>query len=273
MVIVVLSCDQFTLEQLATLYNQARSDYLVPMQMTEHSMASYITHYDVLLEASIVALDEPSGMPVGILMVGHRDERAWITRLGVHPEFRQHRASRTMLGYALEQARSDRLRSVQLEFISGNEPAHRLFKGIGFTVKRPLIVLERSLLKVQSSQPFRVERDVDWIIGNLQTRTDEPTWIEETTSLLNIGSLSAIVLDEQRWLIHHVGNILMHYVFVPDLPEQDYETLLQCLHHPYPNHAAKVENIVPAHPAWVSGAFSRLGYQVAFERIEMELVL
>jgi hypothetical protein len=123
------------------------------------------------------------------------------------------------------------------------------------------------------SQTYPLITDPNWLMPRLQARDDEPSWVEETASLLNVGALEAIVLDEQRWLIYHRGEVLMHFVFAPHMALDDYAALLTCLHHTYSNHKAKIENIVPHHPAWLAGVLTRLGYTIAFERIEMELPL
>ena len=77
----------FSIGQLTTIYNQARADYLVPMQTTVEQLGRYIFQYDVMLEKSWVALDGSEF--AGLIMLGVRGKRGWVTRLGVDPHFRR----------------------------------------------------------------------------------------------------------------------------------------------------------------------------------------
>ena len=57
----LIPASQFTIEQLAAIYNQTRVDYMVPMPMNAARLAEYIATYDVKLEHSLVAWVAGSG--------------------------------------------------------------------------------------------------------------------------------------------------------------------------------------------------------------------
>ena len=79
----LVPASQFTIEQLTAIYNQTRVDYMVPMPMNVARLAEYIATYDVDLDHSLVAMQ--GSELLGVAMLGMREGRAWITRLGVLP--------------------------------------------------------------------------------------------------------------------------------------------------------------------------------------------
>ena len=137
----IVTADHYTFEQLTEAYNQTRVDYLVPMPMNVARLREYAHAYDVNLAHSCVAVDEVNMLGLG--MLGVRDGRTWITRLGVLPSGR-----RRGIGNAIMEAlvgRSEELcvDAIWLEVIAGNTPAHELFHKFGFTETRDLIVARR----------------------------------------------------------------------------------------------------------------------------------
>ena len=81
MTIELISAAKFTIQELTDLYNQTRVDYLVPMPMSAERLAEYIRDFDVDLARSCVAR-AAHGQVLGLGMLGVRDDKAWITRLG-----------------------------------------------------------------------------------------------------------------------------------------------------------------------------------------------
>jgi len=135
-------CSQYTFVELADIYNQSRVDYIVPMPMNAKRMEAYVRSYDVHLDASVVVFDS-AGLTAGIGMLGLRGDRAWITRVGVIPERRGNHLGRYLMDTLIENARTRACRTVQLEVIKGNAPAHRLFLKLGFRETRELLVIRR----------------------------------------------------------------------------------------------------------------------------------
>ena len=79
----ILLADSFTFEELTEAYNQTRVDYVVPMPMNVAKLREYVRVYDVSLNHSVVAIGED--LMLGLGMLGVRQNRCWITRLGVLP--------------------------------------------------------------------------------------------------------------------------------------------------------------------------------------------
>src|SRR5687768_4361711 len=136
----LISAGNYDWDALTALYNHTRSDYLVPMQMTPDRMAEYARIYDVSLDHSFVALDDSSEQ-VGIGMLSLRPGRAWITRLGVLPSQRGKGTARRSVDALIGAAWDAGVDLIQLEYITGNEAAGRLFTSAGFTPIGGLVVL------------------------------------------------------------------------------------------------------------------------------------
>lgn len=268
----------YTDHELAEIYNQTRVDYIVPMPMNARRMREYIEHYDIDLEASAVSFygDDVTGL----IMLGLRDERAWVTRLGVVPEARKRRMGSFLMDTLLHQARQHGATQVQLEVIKGNLPAHRLFTKYGFEETRDLLVIRRPPGILQNPPPLTnatiTDLDSSDIATCLEKRPAGASWVEETPSLLNAGSLHGYQLTlptgESGWLAFHSKPFqIAHIVFdaTPNAYDDIILTLLHHLHSVNANKDTKTENVPVNNPAW--SLYQQMGYVESFARIEMIL--
>src|SRR5690242_6280674 len=135
----LVPASNFSADELAEIYNAGRVDYIVPMPMNAKRMQSYVRMYDIDLDSSVIVFDEEH-KPAGIGMLGVRDDRGWITRLGIIPDRRKAGMGACMMDALIAGARKRFARLIQLEVIEGNEPAHRLFLRNGFRETRRLMV-------------------------------------------------------------------------------------------------------------------------------------
>jgi GNAT superfamily N-acetyltransferase len=293
---------RYTFEQLADIYNRARVDYIVPMPMNAKRMEEYVRHYDIDLDASHVSLNS-DGCETGVIMLGIRKERAWITRLGVIPERRGHGTGGYLMNVAIEAARARGCRMIQLEVIIGNEPARRLFVKLGFQPTRTLAIVRRPPGKldpalapelvfgeswgssmgtsqiVVSSIP---ETEIPALLArrpssiNCMALCDSPAWTEETPSLLHAGGLRGLHVSlpsgESGWIVfQRTAFQLTHFVFRVGISAEMAYTLLYTLHSQNAVQDTKIENLPIDSPLWE--AYQRIGYVEAFRRLEMFLPL
>ncbi|MCJ7435042.1 MAG: GNAT family N-acetyltransferase, partial [Anaerolineales bacterium] len=128
--IKLIPASRFSYEQLTAIYNQTRVDYMVPMPMNAARLAEYVATYDVDLDLSLVATT-PDGEMLGVAMLGLREDRAWITRLGVIPNTRRNGVGQALFESLIEQAARLSINFVMLEVIKNNVPAHQLFIKFG----------------------------------------------------------------------------------------------------------------------------------------------
>jgi GNAT superfamily N-acetyltransferase len=119
--------------------NRAYADYRVPIHLNGASFRELVAREDIRLESSLAALD--GSQVIGLGMLGARGQRGWIGGMGVIPERRREGIGRAILSGLLDEARRLGLKRVQLEVITTNEPAYRLYQSVGFKRLRHLAVL------------------------------------------------------------------------------------------------------------------------------------
>jgi ribosomal protein S18 acetylase RimI-like enzyme len=267
----------YSYEELADIYNQTRVDYIVPMPMNAKRMREYVAWYDVDLDDSVVSLNSNNEV-TGLCMIGFREARAWITRLGVIPERRQRKNGQFLMETVLTHALERGVRHVQLEVIKGNEPAYNLFLKLGFKTVRELMIIRRPPGAPTTEVPQVVVTPIadDDIPGYLAQREDRPAWLEETTSLLNAGSLAGLWVGlptgETGWVVYQRTPFqLTHFVLSPCASPRITLALLYHVHIQNPMQDTKIENLPVNTPCWP--AFRLFGYLEVFRRVEMALVL
>jgi ribosomal protein S18 acetylase RimI-like enzyme len=271
----LIPVSQFTDEQLAAIYNQTRVDYMVPMPMNAARLAEYIKTYDISREYSLVAQTHDGEM-LGVNMLGLREDRAWITRLGVIPNTRRHGVGRVLMESLMQNAANLSVGFVMLEVIKNNTPAHQLFLKLGFYEVGELLVLRRSPL-TQAVDPVvadarRLDRaDALTLVG--WDRGTQP-WTNQSESLFNAFEVSGLYLtlaDGSRgWMVYQRQKFLLtRFAFKTEVgdPATVAYALLSHLHNQYPRLDTQIENIQVNDPHLP--AFYKMGYVEAFRRIEM----
>lgn len=272
----LIPANQFSYAELADIYNQARVDYIVPMPMNAKRLQEYVEYYDISLAGSVVAMTDDQ-LPCGVGMLGLRGDRAWITRLGVIPERRKHRVGQAIMQSLIHAAQHQGVKRVQLEVIVGNDPARRLFDKLGFIVTRELLVIRRPPSPPQTNLAFDTLTPLvidDAEIPNLlMNRVDQPSWIEETPSLLNIGKLRGIKIigdkGEWGWLIFQRTPFQLTHFSLNYSHDWVARALLYHVHKEYPMQDTKIENVDVGDSLWQ--IYQQMGYLEVFRRTEMFL--
>lgn len=270
----LIPASQFTLEQLTAIYNQTRVDYLVPMPMNAARLLEYIKTYDVDLEHSFVAMqgDEMRG----VAMLGVREDRAWITRLGVIPNTRRSGVGKALCDGLLERAEDLGIQFQMLEVIKHNVAANTLFLKLGFYEVGELLVLRRSPV-IPPSEPIvadaqRLDRTeaLDLVA---QDRGTQP-WTNQSESLNNASEVSGLritlVDGSEGWLVYQRQKFLLtRFAFKTKSgnPVDMARAFLSHLHYQYPRLDTHLENIQVNDPHLQ--AFYEAGYVESFRRIEM----
>lgn len=272
--IKLISASNFSVDQLTAIYNQTRVDYLVPMPMNSVRLAEYIKTYDVDLEHSLVAIQD--GELLGVAMLGFRQDRAWITRLGVLPNTRRGGVGQALCEGLLEQAEQLGVHFQMLEVIKNNVPAHTLFLKLGFYEVGELLVLRRSPI-IPPHEPVvaearRLDRNESLdLVG--QDRGTQP-WTNQSESLSNASEVSGLrmtLIDgNEGWLVYQRQKFLLTrfaYRTQTGSPVDMARAFLSHLHYQYPRLDTQLENIQVNDPHLP--AFFEAGYVESFRRIEM----
>jgi ribosomal protein S18 acetylase RimI-like enzyme len=276
---IAVPCSTYDYKTLAEIYNQGRIDYIVPMPMNARRLEEYVRAYDVNLEASLVAVDTNDNLPNGLGMLSVRGDRSWITRLGVDPERRRRKTGEFLMRHLLDQAQKHQAPRLQLEVIQDNVPAYQLFRKFGFEETRRLLIIRRPPGKLKTGlllppKTILTPMDEERIVECLARRPDAPSWIEESSSLINAGNLAGldVQLDDGRtgWIVFQRSSFLLtHFVF-STLDDDDLAAvLLTAVHHENPGQDTRIENVPDTTP--LLRAYFGVGYVEAFARIEMVL--
>lgn len=275
----ILSADRFTFEELTEAYNQTRVDYVVPMPMNVAKLREYVRVYDVSLAHSVVAVGDD--LILGLGMLGLRDGRCWITRLGVLPYGRRLGTGGSLMTALVEQGTQNSLNQVWLEVIKGNEPAHRMFTRFGFVQTRELIVARRPPTSDNPLPPLEIARvttlDHEEAIILLSHRKKRPNWLNETETMQNVHNLSGLLVETREggrgWVTYHAGLLQLTRIIVEVAagdPVDVIATVLHVLHQRHKRQDAIAEN-VPDDEQWPG--YEKAGYFDSFRRIEMVLEL
>ncbi len=270
----LIPASQYTIEELTAIYNQTRVDYLVPMPMNAARLVEYIKIYDVDLQHSLVAIHD--NQLRGVAMLGVRQDRAWITRLGVIPSTRRTGVGEALMSGLLEQAEHLGLQFQMLEVIKNNVPAHSLFLKLGFYEVGELLILRRSPI-IPPPDPViadaeRLERPeaLDLVARDRGTQP----WTNQSESLSNAAEVSGmritLVDGSHGWLVYQRQKFLLtRFIFKTESgnPVDMARAFLSHLHHQYPRLDTHIENIQVSDPHLP--AFYEAGYVESFRRIEM----
>jgi ribosomal protein S18 acetylase RimI-like enzyme len=273
----ITPASSFTFEQLTDAYNETRVDYLVPMPMNVARLMEYCRVYDVALDSSVVALEDD--VVQGLGMLGVRHDRAWITRLGVLPVGRRKGTGSALMEGLMAGAEEQAAKTVWLEVIKGNLPAHNLFLKFGFRETRELIVARRAPKAELNEAALNKVKQVTTLnhedaIILLSHRQERPNWLNETESLQNVRNLSALLVELKNggrgWVTYHAGLLqltrLVVEITVGD-PTEVTEAILTVLHQRHRRQDSIAENLCEDEK-WLG--FQKAGYFDSFRRIEMK---
>jgi len=272
--IKLVPASRFTTGQLTAIYNQTRVDYMVPMPMNEARLVEYIQTYDVDLEHSLVAMQDDQML--GVAMLGLREDRTWLTRLGVIPNTRRSGVGTALCEGFLQESEKLGIDFQMLEVIKNNVPAHTLFIKLGFYEVGELLVLRRSPIipppdpVIADAQRLDRTEALD-LVG--QDRGTQP-WTNQSESLSNASEVSGLRLTlvdgSTGWLVYQRQKFLLtRFAFKTQTgnPIDMARAFLSHLHHQYPRLDTHLENIQVHDPHLP--AFYEAGYLESFRRIEM----
>jgi len=274
MTIELISAAKFTMQELTDLYNQTRVDYLVPMPMSAERLAEYIRDFDVDLARSCVAR-AADGQVLGLGMLGVREDKAWITRLGVLPVIRRSGAGDALMDYMLEKVDELHLEECHLEVIKNNEPAHRLFLKKGFSEADEYLVLRRAPRSISEQLSGKVKHlDCEEATRLLHTFPYHLTWINAIESMRNAPDVEGLRIQLPNggtgWLVYRRQKFfLSHLVLYTEHgdPGEVGKHLFMHLYTCYPRVDTYAENIHEKDPHIT--AFRAMTFFDNFSRIEM----
>jgi len=269
----LLPASEFTIDELTAAYNQTRVDYMVPMPLNAARLQEYIDMYDVDMERSVVAVD--GEQMLGINMIGVRDGRSWVTRLGVLPVKRRRGSGEAMSRHLLTMSKELGHDRMILEVIKDNVPAHTLFKKLGFYETRELLILRHPPNGALDIPPCTLTwLEKEDILTLLGAYPDHLAWTNQLETFRNVEDVKGLIVEmpdgSRGWIVFRKQAFyLSHFVLHTEQgdPAELGLVLLSNVHKHFPMLDTHTENIATDDPHLPS--FWKLGYLEAFRRIEM----
>jgi ribosomal protein S18 acetylase RimI-like enzyme len=169
-VVRLVPADSIELDALVGLFNEAYSDYAVPLQLDRASLEFTADVCDIDLGASRVALED--GEPAAFAYLALRGAEGWIGGMGTVPGRRRRGLGEAALRAVLSEAAARGAGSVRLEVIQENHAARGLYAKLGFEHARDLGVwtLESAPSRLAAANPAAFEDAHAWIEANRRAR-------------------------------------------------------------------------------------------------------
>jgi len=267
----------------AQLLNSAYADYLVPVHLTPEQMAAIDHFYDIDLARSVVALVGQE--PVGMALLAVRGHRGWVSGVGVMPGHRRRGIGRALMGRLCENAARAGLTELILEVIVENDPARRLYAGLGFQPTRELLVWRRPA--EADALPIPAERLVAVAPFGLLTffdrwHTQPAVWQRDVATLRTMAAAGRLKGYRLDWrgqaaayclVSGHSETLSLMDVGID--PATDIVTpgriLLQALAHQYWGQALTISNVPADDP--LNRVLAALRFLVTVRQVEMRLAL
>lgn len=176
----------YTQMQLAEMFNASFSGYFFPATLTAEMSADFWRIYQIDATSCVVMHDEQDAF-VGMARVGVRGSRGWCGGFGIVPEFRGTGVSKLLAAQMVQVARERGLTTLQLEVLTQNVRAIKLYEGAGFASTRRLIGIEAASTSLPDVPASLQKKAValDALLPKLIERP-RPDWERELASLLTM---------------------------------------------------------------------------------------
>lgn len=305
-VLELIPAHRVPLYQMVRVFNEAYSEYYIPLKLSLERLTSLIRREDIDLERSRVAA--VGGRLSGLGLLGLRGREAYICGVGVVPDLRRMGIGRALMESLLQEARDAGAERVRLEVLCQNESAFRLYRSLGFVVAGELASYSREFgggaeRAVRACLPLRPcaagfsisgetyapkVADPAFLISTCLRRfhTVEPSWQEGPDSLLKVADrLSAVAWyrkaegrvseDPSGYVLYRtVGDRLYIADFGADPqrePARLSERMLELAQGMSGASRATIYNVQIRD--YHAQTLAALGYKEDFRQYEMELIL
>ncbi len=135
--VVTDSLKHIDTEQLLPVFNEAFSDYEVPVSMSLEALDSHLKTLSYRSEDSVGLFDKRR--LAGFLLIGRRGNTAYDAGTGIIPSYRGKGLSHTLIDDTIGHLRSRGCTTFLLEVLDTNTKAKNLYLSHGFTIRRSLL--------------------------------------------------------------------------------------------------------------------------------------
>jgi ribosomal protein S18 acetylase RimI-like enzyme len=265
MVIRTLTAADF--DAVFTAFDEAFSDYVVPLTLTREQLEEMLRRRGWVPEASVGAFDGET--MVAFTLNGITGDRAYDSGTGVVPSHRRRGLARELMVQSIELLRARGCREYVLEVIEQNVKAAELYRSLGFVETRRLQCWSWSAgvspaLEVKGGPQARTPRDW-WDI--------EPSWQNSTASIHRAAAEHVTIGDADSYAIVFPNNgDLPQLAVKPKARRNGLGTKLLHEAGALAGKPLRIQNIDDGHPG-ISAFLESAGATRTVRQIEMLLAL
>lgn len=208
--VVVSSLSQVGIDHLLETFNDAFSDYDVPMHMDRSQLVRHMSIIGCSLEDSVGLFDEDE--LVGFLLVARRSAIAYDGGTGIRPAYRGQGLAHLLIEEAVKHTAKRGCTSFVLEVLDTNERAKKLYEKHGFVTVRTLAChrLEQDFWPIKGSVSLERQQHLrlgqgecipSWQYSDESIRAGSYTGFDIIHNQDVVGTLC---LDTQRGMIAQI---------------------------------------------------------------------
>jgi ribosomal protein S18 acetylase RimI-like enzyme len=187
--------------ELTAAFNRIYEGYLLPVQLTETALRRHVEANDLQRRRSPLWRDERQDL-VGLALVGVRGARGWIGGFGIAPPSRGKGHGRALMREVLATSASLGVARWQLEVLTGNIAAQRLYAGLGFRPHRELVIYDGRPLPGTAPEPTPGRADPpasEWAQALSACAWASPCWQRESGAWTSLpGAVAVTVRPRDR---------------------------------------------------------------------------
>ncbi|GGG16484.1 hypothetical protein GCM10007425_08560 [Lysinibacillus alkalisoli] len=225
-----LSLQQLPTETATQLWNEAFSDYFVPIRMDEAAFQQRLLAYDLSPQYSTIATVEDDY--AGIMLYGIDGDAAWIGGMATMPKYRGYGIARSLVAQAVTQSQALGIKILLLEVIVGNDKAINLYDSTNFKEVNRLGVAQGSLTAYEQVAIRLQETAVEQKHLDLQ-----PQYIPWQTHIKRSPIVVDLFLQEQwlGYLAYQVEKdcIIVHQLVFKEPTQALVEAVITALYEKY----------------------------------------
>lgn len=190
-------------DALVAAFNEAFSDYIVPMQLTAPQLREMCTRRGVVLELSPAEFDggRIAGYTLNALGSWNGKPSAYDSGTGVVPSHRRRGLARQLLEVSLPALRARGAAQMVLEVLEPNERAAALYRSLGFEVTRRLQCWRYSGAAALDRDAVEIALDD----APIELCDFAPTWQNSIESLRRSGDDRRVIAIDGGYVVVHAA--------------------------------------------------------------------
>lgn len=183
--------ENITTDELLEVFNHSFSDYMVPLKLTKQQLESKLNSENIKLPLSAGVFE--NNKAIGFILHGYDTINGMATAYnggtGVIPGKRGSNLTAKMYEYIMPVLHQQGIKKIQLEVITENNAAIKVYEKIGFAINRSLYCWKGTISKKQITGKFSIAdlNEYDW--EKLKSFWNwNPSWQNAVRAVENIKS-------------------------------------------------------------------------------------